>query len=322
MGLRISAIVCAHNPRPGVLGEVLAALRGQTLAADAWEAILVDNASDRPLAADFAEQMPPNGRILREERLGLTHARIAGAGAASAPLLVFVDDDNILAPDFLEQACAIMDAEPAVACLGGALEPRYESEPPRWFRRAEWMLAVHRRRPAEERTAWHPRGRRRMFFWLPPGAGLVVRSEAFADYAHRAQGAAWRAALDRAGASLASCGDVDLVLECLARGAAAAYSPRLSLVHAIAPGRTEFAYLERLAYWIGRSGWPVFHHHRVHRHGLRPIPKALLPAAKAIAYLRGRAWRGPVARLRWRQKCGGYDACAHDLPRLAESAVA
>ena len=36
------------------------------------------------------------GRVVREERLGLTHARLRGHAEASGKILVFVDDDNLL----------------------------------------------------------------------------------------------------------------------------------------------------------------------------------------------------------------------------------
>jgi glycosyltransferase involved in cell wall biosynthesis len=45
----VSVILCTHNPRPDYLDRVLASLRGQTLPAEQWEFLLVDNASRQPL---------------------------------------------------------------------------------------------------------------------------------------------------------------------------------------------------------------------------------------------------------------------------------
>jgi hypothetical protein len=45
----LSVILCTHNPRPDYLSRVLASLRGQTLPAEQWEFLLIDNASRQPL---------------------------------------------------------------------------------------------------------------------------------------------------------------------------------------------------------------------------------------------------------------------------------
>ena len=49
----------------------------------------------------------PQGRHVLEEKVGLTFARLCGIEESQASLLVIVDDDNILAPDFLERAIAL-----------------------------------------------------------------------------------------------------------------------------------------------------------------------------------------------------------------------
>ncbi len=47
--MKISAIICTHNPRPHYLRRVLEALNRQTLDKGEWELLLVDNASRQPL---------------------------------------------------------------------------------------------------------------------------------------------------------------------------------------------------------------------------------------------------------------------------------
>ena len=51
MTLEISVIICTHNPREDYLRRVLKALRAQSLSAEQWELLLIDNASKEPLAA-------------------------------------------------------------------------------------------------------------------------------------------------------------------------------------------------------------------------------------------------------------------------------
>ena len=47
----LSVIICSHNARPDHLYRVIEGLKEQTLSQDAWELLLVDNASAIPLAA-------------------------------------------------------------------------------------------------------------------------------------------------------------------------------------------------------------------------------------------------------------------------------
>src|ERR1700757_663405 len=114
----ISVLLCTHNPRPDYLGRVLTALRGQTLATKQWELLLIDNASEQPLAQTVDISWHPRGRHIRENELGLTAARLRGIRESSSELLVFVDDDNVLAPDFLAQAAAISARCPVLGVFG------------------------------------------------------------------------------------------------------------------------------------------------------------------------------------------------------------
>jgi glycosyltransferase involved in cell wall biosynthesis len=95
----VSVILCTHNPRDDYLGRVLIGLRSQTLSFQHWEFLLIDNASNEPLADRFDLDWHPNGRHIREDELGLTQARLRGSSEAVAELLLFVDDDNVLDPD-------------------------------------------------------------------------------------------------------------------------------------------------------------------------------------------------------------------------------
>ena len=49
------------------------------------------------------QQRHPRGRVVREDRLGLTHARTRGIEESSGEVILFVDDDNILREDYLEK---------------------------------------------------------------------------------------------------------------------------------------------------------------------------------------------------------------------------
>ena len=99
----ISVFIPTHNPRLDFMRRVLGALRDQTLDKSRWELALVDNRSEKPIAPLFDLSWHPAACHVREEKLGLTPARLAGIRATRADLVVMVDDDNVLFPDYLEK---------------------------------------------------------------------------------------------------------------------------------------------------------------------------------------------------------------------------
>src|SRR5712691_6902938 len=99
-----SVIICTHNPRMDYLARVLTALKEQTRSKELWELLFIDNASDEPLAGRVYLSWQPNAKHVRETAIGLTSARIRGINESRGNLLVFVDDDNVLDRDYLEQA--------------------------------------------------------------------------------------------------------------------------------------------------------------------------------------------------------------------------
>ena len=94
--LDASVIICTHNPRSDYFARVLDGLRNQTLPLDKWELLIVDNASRVPLASNWDISWHPATRHILESRLGLAPARRRGIQEASADLIIFVDDDNVL----------------------------------------------------------------------------------------------------------------------------------------------------------------------------------------------------------------------------------
>jgi len=127
----ISVIVCTRNPRGDYLHRVLEALNAQTLPKNNWELLVVDNASNERLADSLRLSWHPRARHIREDNLGLTSARMRGITEACGELLVFVDDDNVLAPDFLEKARTLYAQRPDLGAFGaGSLEPEFEVRPP------------------------------------------------------------------------------------------------------------------------------------------------------------------------------------------------
>src|SRR6186713_996026 len=97
----LSVLIPTFNPAMEPLTRVVAALRVQTLPTTEWELIVVDNASRELLAPRLDLSWHPAARIVREDRRGLTLARLAGFAEACGSIAILVDDDNVLEPDYL-----------------------------------------------------------------------------------------------------------------------------------------------------------------------------------------------------------------------------
>jgi glycosyltransferase involved in cell wall biosynthesis len=240
--MHLSVIICTHNPRPDYFERVLAALQAQTLPQTAWEVVVVDNKSESaldPKTKKLGDTLPAV-RLVREEELGLTFARLRGIAESAGALLVFVDDDNVLAPDYLEQALAIADRFPMLGAWGGQTIPEFESEPPAWTRPYWSRLAIRRfKRDSWSNLAAH-------LEIAPCGAGLCLRREVATRYAKVMLEQPQRAKLDRKGRQLTGAGDWDMALTACDIGLGMGLFTALRLTHLMPAFRLEEDYLLRL----------------------------------------------------------------------------
>jgi hypothetical protein len=246
--MELSVILCTHNPREDFLRETLEALKGQSLPQNRWELLLVDNASKPPLAGKWNLAWHPHARHVCEEALGLTPARLRGIAEARAPLLVFVDDDNLLATDYLDRALEISREFPFLGAWGGNLVPRYEIPPPEWAKPYVGMLAIR-----EVTTDVWSNIQKWSAGTCPAGAGMCIRSTVAREYARYCREDPKRAALDRKGNSLIGCGDLDMAFTACDMGMGNGMFARLRLTHIIPEGRLRKDYLLRLCEANGAS---------------------------------------------------------------------
>lgn len=303
--MKLSVVIPTHNPDPERLRRTLLGLRAQTLPAAAWETLLVNNASTRFPSQDFFSGCAPvNFSVLHEPGLGLTAARRCGLGATRGELVVLVDDDNVLAPDYLAQVAALFAAHPRVGAAGGKSRPEFATEPAAWTAEFHSLLALRDlgdvsivvptlRPPGSIRNEYPP--------CAPIGAGMALRRAACETWL---QAPASSALSDRRGSSLSSSGDNEIVLHVLRAGWAVAYFPELVLTHLIPAGRLEPDYLARLNRGIQESWMQV-----LSRHNACPWPP-LSPLGATLRQWRAwfvhRAWSSPAAHIRWQGACGHF----------------
>ena len=306
--LQFSVLIPTHNPHPGRLQRSLDGLRAQTLPTDRWETVLIDNASSPALnAVNWSAHAPANFRLAGEPAPGLSHARRRGFMEARGEFAVLVDDDNVLAPDYLATALAFFAAHPQVGALGGRSLPEFEAAPPDWTTEFHPLLALRNlgTAPLISRGLC-PAGSARNEYpvFAPIGAGMALRRAAWSAWLDARRDHA-NLISDRRGSELTSGGDNDIVLCAMHAGWEVGYFPSLSLTHLIPAGRLEPDYLARLNRGIQKSWMQV-----LSLHNANPWPP-LTPAGAALRKLKAwfthQAWSSPSAHIRWQGVCGHFE---------------
>lgn len=264
--LEISVIIPTHNPRPEHLGRVLAALQAQTLRKDSWELIIIDNCSQPALSTGLASQGHPSGRVVREERVGLTAARLAGFAATSGKIVVLVDDDNVLAPDYLAAALHIAAENEHLGTWSGRVDLEFATNAPQ-PPRAWWGYLAHRTpaAPSVSTEIDHHDS-------TPWGAGMCLRREIADAYRDLAQADASRTSLDLQGKRLVYGGDTDIAYTGCDHGFSKGVFPDLKLLHLIPAERCTEEYFNRLIEGRGYSEQL----HRLIRQGRMEDPRRSL----------------------------------------------
>ena len=305
----ISVIICTHNPHEDYLRRVLEALRAQTLPPTEWELLLVDNVSEKPLAGRIDLSRHPNARHVREEKVGLTHARLRGIAESKGGLLVFVDDDNVLRPDYLRACLKISADYPRLGAWGGSCLPEFEAEPPAELR--PWLAGLVIEKLSAPVWANLPRGNEA----LPSGAGMVVRRNVALRYQELVLHDPVRQTLDRSGKMLGAGGDSDMALCSVDLGLGTGRFPELELTHLIPARRLTLEYLEGIHEGFGYSSTVIsaIHDQAGYFPGQMPSGAMKIFLLRILMFVTG---KGRVERrIRLAQEKGGLRA-RRELKRL------
>lgn len=239
----VSVIICSHNPTPAYLNRVLDALKSQTLPVEQWELLLVDNASQQPLAERIDLSWHPSARHIFEEQLGLVNARLRSLKETQGKLCVFVDDDNVLDSDYLRFALEICETCPMIGAWSGQIVPDFIGGTPEEWTRPMWhLLALDQ----FDKDVWSNID---MLETMPVGAGMCLRKEVGQQYVHLLKTDDRRLLLGRKGKTgkiLASNEDTDMALSAIDIGLGIGKFARLKLTHIIPASRLTEEYLLKI----------------------------------------------------------------------------
>jgi glycosyltransferase involved in cell wall biosynthesis len=257
----ISVVLCTYNPRADYLQRCVDGLKAQTLAQSAWELVVVDNNSQPELrVAGLKDQETkglkdkgteidlswhPEARMVVETQQGLSHARRRGFEEAKGELIVNLDDDAVLDPDYLEQAIKLAEEFSFIGAFGCQVRAEFE-RPPQWPIRDYYGAG----RTVSE-NVWS--NERERFVTTPTGVGSVLRRAVADSYAARMQLDPRWALLGRTADKLLSCEDIEIAMTACDLGLGKGVFCDLKLTHLIPVKRMTEDFLCRNAHGNGYS---------------------------------------------------------------------
>ena len=240
----ISVIICTYN-REKYIYNVLKSIALGTLEHDAYEIILVDNNctdNTRKEVDHFCNVFPQVSlRYFVETNQGLSHARNRGIRESKGDILVYVDDDATVNPDYLKTYADWFAAHPETDAAGGPIIPHYEtgSEP-------KWMTYFIKRLL----TGYLYFGDKARPFPgdnYPGGGNAAYRSSVFEKVG------LYNVELGRNGNSLTGGEEKDIFDKMKHEGMQFIYLPQAILYHSIPGYKLEADYFNRLTTGIGQS---------------------------------------------------------------------
>jgi glucosyl-dolichyl phosphate glucuronosyltransferase len=241
-----SIVICTFN-NAHRLRWVLESIESQRVSLEVrWEVLVVDNNSDdeTPMVVERFCQRGGIPRLwcVRERQQGLTFARRRGVRETGGELVALVDDDCILAEDWVENVVRSFQAHRSAGAIGGKVELEWECPP------SALALEFQRSLAFQDRGSVAIQLPQKGWTYLV-GAGLVFRRRAL-----EASGWLEKPILrDRKGTRLSSGGDTEMVLRVRASGYELWYDPAIRLRHLVPAQRTSTEYLCRLHRGLGRS---------------------------------------------------------------------
>ncbi|MGH7958324.1 MAG: glycosyltransferase [Opitutaceae bacterium] len=254
--IKVTVAIPTYN-RAEFLRQTLAGITTQQFPRDHFEVLVIDNNSHdetRSVVKGFAAARPAPRHLL-ETQQGLDYARNRAIAEARGDIILFADDDILVAPDWIAQMSVPLLADPAgrIGAVGGEVIPVFPDGLPEWVR--EWHAPLAFRAdagPLESRQS-------------PMGANL-----AFPKWVFERLGP-FHTSLDRAAGNYFSGGDSEMIRRIRAAGLEVWFAPGAAVQHQMPASRTTFRYARRHAFDSARS---------------RVIDRATQP--RATAYLAGR----------------------------------
>ncbi|WP_432821221.1 glycosyltransferase family 2 protein [Trichloromonas sp.] len=237
----ISIIVCTFN-RSHLLRYCLRSLVVQTSAAQLFEVLVVDNGSTdstERIARLYAGRSG-NVRVLAEPQIGLGHARNRGWREARGEWVVYLDDDAMVEPGYVERALWFINHHPFDG-FGGPVLPWFKYGRPCWYPNA--FVANDKGRDAVGPLPTDQ---------FVDGGNCAFRRKTLAELS------GFPTDIGMKGRRLSYGEEVLLQQRLRAAGGTIGFDPELKVRHVILPHKLKVGWLLRASFAHGRDSWVIF----------------------------------------------------------------
>lgn len=278
--VQLSVVLCTRN-RGTLLDRCLGAIADATVGPDV-EIVVVDNGStDRTadVAAGWSASLPV--RYVMEATVGLSHARNAGLRHAVGEVLVFLDDDVVVRPGWLDAYADAYRRRPTVAGVAGRIQLDWPDGRPAWLNptRETWFARLD----LGDEPRLLANGER------PVGANMSVTkrvAESVGGFDPR---------LGYSGSRLLGNEEIEFFDRVVDAGHDLAYEPRAEVLHVVEGRRVTRGYLIRRLHAQGRSDARLAVTAGEPDAGSRAVLRTAARRALGRALVRG--WRTDVRRM-------------------------
>lgn len=240
----VSLIICTYNGAerlPVTIGHINKEKIDPNIP---WELIVIDNASDdasSKVALDSWKLEVPV-RVFVENEKGLIYARYRGIKEARYEYISFIDDDNWIDPNWIQNIYNIFKSHPEVGVCGSRNYGAFEKTPPDWLKSIVGSYAIGDQ-GKETGDVTNTRG----YVW---GAGMSFRKSVFEKLLE----AGFKSVLTgRKGKNLAAGEDTELAYAFRLAGWRIWYDEMLTLQHYIPSQRFDWKYLVKIYKGFGNS---------------------------------------------------------------------
>lgn len=239
----LSVIICTYN-REKFLYDALCHVAKNDIPVNDYEIVLVNNNSTDNTEREcnrFAKDFPKiQFRYFVETKQGLSHARNRGIDESKGDVLIFLDDDSFVKPDYLSNLKRQLDKHPEAMAFGGKITPLFESgETPKWLCKwtYSWVSAIDK----GENVVPFEGGS------YPIGANMGFRKECI-DLCGN-----FNTELGRNKKNLMGGEEKDIFNRVRAKNMTILYFPDIHVEHVIPPQRTTRDYIVKMGQGIGMS---------------------------------------------------------------------
>jgi glycosyltransferase involved in cell wall biosynthesis len=242
---KVLVVICTHNPKIEKLRGVIECLNSNN--SNLFRFLIIDNASDN---SREIKALCNSESYLFEAIKGNSFARkLALEQLQENELLIFVDDDNYIGPNYIEVALVTARQHPDWGCFGGNSYASHE------LRIAKWKLSLL------PYLAITNKGSEKLdevatLSWSslePVGAGMCLRFEVRESFLNTLKSSNVYFQLGRSGKNLLSGEDSYIARMTHFRRMKYGFNPNLRLIHDIKPERIGSIYLAKLLYSYGKS---------------------------------------------------------------------